>query len=416
MFYDPRILWTLTGVAVRISQRLGLHRDGASLGLPMFEVEMRRRLWWQLIILDNRSAELAGSGNSSSHHLWNTKLPLNVNDSDLNPDMRELPVEHTGLTEMMFCLVRYSLGTLLRRSNRMDGFDGSLQWLSSGNVPLLEKDRAIDELERLHKEKFTQYCDPIIPFHLIAALVAETAVCKLRLMAHHPRQYADGGVNLPQTEKDDLFKIAIRILEKDNFCHSNKSMQGYLWHVNAFFQLEAFTYVLSELRIRTAGEIVDRAWQEVSEVFEHHPEMMTERKNTLYVAVQNLTTKAWGSRQAEFGRQYQGQKGMALTPPRSIAKLCQRRMTAAQSTQSPALTSSSIPLEPPTGVRTRGEQEPAVQQYRAESQTSGDWSYGFDPHVFSGALATDMSPMDWAYWDDLMQGCEFPALDDRTLK
>lgn len=46
--YDPQAVWILSGVAVRICQRIGLHRDGEDLGLEPFEVQMRRRLFWQV--------------------------------------------------------------------------------------------------------------------------------------------------------------------------------------------------------------------------------------------------------------------------------------------------------------------------------------------------------------------------------
>ena len=39
--YEPRAVWSLTGVAVRIAQGMGLERDGVFLGLPPFETEMR---------------------------------------------------------------------------------------------------------------------------------------------------------------------------------------------------------------------------------------------------------------------------------------------------------------------------------------------------------------------------------------
>lgn len=54
---DARKLWTLTGLVVRIAQTLGIHRDGSHFGLSPFEVEMRRRLWWQVCVLDARSSE-----------------------------------------------------------------------------------------------------------------------------------------------------------------------------------------------------------------------------------------------------------------------------------------------------------------------------------------------------------------------
>jgi hypothetical protein len=48
----------MTGVAVRLGQTMGLHRDGITLGLSPFETEMRRRLWWHLVHLDFRAADM----------------------------------------------------------------------------------------------------------------------------------------------------------------------------------------------------------------------------------------------------------------------------------------------------------------------------------------------------------------------
>lgn len=54
---DARKIWTMTGLVVRIAQTLGIHRDGSHFGLAPFEIEMRRRLWWQVCVLDARSSE-----------------------------------------------------------------------------------------------------------------------------------------------------------------------------------------------------------------------------------------------------------------------------------------------------------------------------------------------------------------------
>lgn len=53
---DGRMIWTLTGLVVRIAQTLGIHRDGSHFDISPFEIEMRRRLWWQVCILDARAA------------------------------------------------------------------------------------------------------------------------------------------------------------------------------------------------------------------------------------------------------------------------------------------------------------------------------------------------------------------------
>ncbi|KAG9075293.1 hypothetical protein FS749_013041 [Ceratobasidium sp. UAMH 11750] len=44
--------WSLLGATLRLAQALGLHRDGARLGLPAAETECRRRLWAHLFYAD----------------------------------------------------------------------------------------------------------------------------------------------------------------------------------------------------------------------------------------------------------------------------------------------------------------------------------------------------------------------------
>lgn len=71
---DARKIWTLTGLAVRIAQTLGIHRDGSHFSLPPFEIEMRRRLWWQVCILDARSSEDHGCDPTIVEAFFDTKM------------------------------------------------------------------------------------------------------------------------------------------------------------------------------------------------------------------------------------------------------------------------------------------------------------------------------------------------------
>lgn len=54
---DPTYSWNTTGLAVRLAQSLGMHRDGDALNLSPFDAEMRRRLWWGICILDTPASE-----------------------------------------------------------------------------------------------------------------------------------------------------------------------------------------------------------------------------------------------------------------------------------------------------------------------------------------------------------------------
>ena len=407
--YDHRSLWAFTGVAVRIGQGLGLHRDGTSLGLSVFESELRRRLWWQIMILDNRSAELSGSGKSVMAHLWDTKPPLNVNDSDLSPTMREPPVEHTGLTEMAFSMVRHEIGRFFRHPDTSRSFGVEPQDPSSIPEFLSEKDKVIDELERTIEHKFLRLCDPMIPLHVLVIAVARSAICKLRLIAHHPRRYPEGFKSMPQSEKDILFCNCLTMMEQDNLAHSNKSTQRFLWHVKVYFQLEALACLLYDLSQRTTGEPVVKAWRQLDELFEHHAEILTDRRNALFLAIQNLAIKAWQARETALVRQNCRATEILLRPPRLISILMMSHRIPTMTshiTASNASDGSHMPL-----ASQPAERRPIDDPHPGGGIVSDENSNNSGLPVFSDTLKTDMNPMDWDYWDELLRGSEFQIFD-----
>ena len=341
-------------------------------------------------------------------HLWDTKPPLNVNDSDLNPNMKEPPAEHTGLTEMAFNMLRLEMGRFFRHPDASSSFGSELQDPSSIAVFLSEKDKVIDELERTIEYKFVRLCDPMIPLHMLVAGVAKCAISKLRLIAHHPRRYPEGAKSMPQSEKDMLFSNCLKMVEQDNIAHSNKSTQRFLWHVKVYFQPEALAYLLNDLCQRTTGEPMARAWRLLDELFEHHPELLTDRKNALFVAIQNLTMKAWKARETAFECQNHGLSGTTLRPPRLISNLILH--------ENPPLTGRAVVSDAHQGsdVPSPGQSVEHRHIDGLHSSSEGgleDVSNNYGLPVFSDTLQTDMSSMDWAYWDELLRGSDLQMFD-----
>ena len=124
---DARVIWTLSGLVVRMAQSLGIHRDGSHFKLRPFEIEMRRRLWWQICILDARASEDHGCDPTINDQLFDTKMPLNVNDEDLVPEMPELPESKIGCTEMTFGLIRFEITSTLKKIQFVPPGPGKVQ-------------------------------------------------------------------------------------------------------------------------------------------------------------------------------------------------------------------------------------------------------------------------------------------------
>ncbi len=68
---------------------------------------------------DTNAAALA------STYEWSAKLPLNVQDSDLYPELKELLPAWKGATSMICCLLRYDFCDMFRH-NEAFGIDNSL--------------------------------------------------------------------------------------------------------------------------------------------------------------------------------------------------------------------------------------------------------------------------------------------------
>ncbi|KAI4174442.1 MAG: hypothetical protein LQ346_008237 [Caloplaca aetnensis] len=406
---DPRSLWIHCGTAVRLSQRIGLHRDGSKLGLPPFEIEMRRRLWWQIVVLDSRVAELSGAGTSIVTALFDTRLPSNVNDSNLNPEMGELPPNHLGTSDMTFCLARYEIIDFLKNSNTtFFFFDGA--WAKPDEVPatLAEKDQAIDELERRLEEKYLRHCDPQITLHFLTKMFARTAVYRMRLVAHHPRLHPDKGASMPTEEKDLLCRLSLNMIENDNITHRNKSTDKFAWFVNTNFQFPAFIYLISELRHRTRGELASRGWQAICEGFQYRMSFIAERKQSpMFQATSALALKAWQAREADA----LAHNEPVPEAPDYIVTL--RNIFGEPPSKHHKRDPSKYPRATPGGAdpATHAETTGERPQQHAHGLPYVDFATAAETAPNPGTNPTEWSPMDWTYWDQLIQTWE-PQVPD----
>ena len=104
---DIRSVWMLSGIALSLAQAMGMHSDSASFHLDSIETEVRRRVWWMLCQIDITISDDCGL---ESHVPWSmdTKLPLNVNDADLNSS-RGAIIPGSEFTEMTPTLVKIEM-------------------------------------------------------------------------------------------------------------------------------------------------------------------------------------------------------------------------------------------------------------------------------------------------------------------
>ncbi|KAF2622361.1 hypothetical protein BU25DRAFT_377836 [Macroventuria anomochaeta] len=257
---DARKIWTLTGLVVRIAQTLGIHRDGSHFGLAPFEIEMRRRLWWQVCILDARSSEDHGCDPTIVEAQFDAKMPLNVNDTDLHPDMTECPQERTGFTDMTFSLIRFEVANIFRRILYIPPGPVRCTELFA-NFSIAEKEKWITECHQQMEDKYLKDCDMSIPLCWVTATISRLIMSKMWLIVYHPHQRKDGGASLPQETKDKLFITSLENVEYSMLLETEARTMKWGWLFRTYVQWHAIAFLLSELCVRTKGEAVERAWR-----------------------------------------------------------------------------------------------------------------------------------------------------------
>ncbi|CAG8972298.1 hypothetical protein HYALB_00001699 [Hymenoscyphus albidus] len=293
---DPRALYCLTGIAVRLGQRMGLNFDGTLCAMPPFETEMRRRLWWQIVFLDTRIGELSGSATSMFQHIRSVHLPLNVNDADLFPDMREPPVEHPGATEMLFVLPRCEvIKFLLKNQSRHPP-------VGPGILEIPQKE--MQEFEDYVTEKYRKCSDPQIPLHKSSILNTRYHILRAKLRGRPPSSYVRNP-NTSEAEKEKVFTLSLEMVETFHLMITSPNIERFHWMVFKNFPFPAHVHLLVALRTRTTGPLSDRAWDALIEHGRIRRSLSWGKwraedrsTSTVQLAMANLTIKAWEAREA----------------------------------------------------------------------------------------------------------------------
>ncbi|KAK6367947.1 hypothetical protein LTS17_010100 [Exophiala oligosperma] len=260
-----RGVWVLNGLAIRLAQSIGIHRDGARLGLSPFESEIRRRLWWHLLSRDGRAGE--DYGLQDTEHLLlscDVPLPLNVDDADLYPDMKELPPERKGWTGMTFDLINIEL---VKAAQRLSALAAS-SYSSPGVAPSEDVRKSVLDQSRERIQERLRYCNPVIPQQRMTLFCASWLLRKVdfvtrqqwSLLQHHSSPRSEDFAT-EENLQEALELLQPRLEEGDEL------LKPYGWAKKAYPQYHVTMYVLWHLCIKPDGPSTGRAWRAVDTLF-----------------------------------------------------------------------------------------------------------------------------------------------------
>lgn len=264
---DPRSMSSLLGVAIRIAQRLGIDSESANIKCTVLDAEIRRRVWWSLVFFDSRIGEMAGYKPVTLAPTWDCRIPLNVNDSDLRPEMKEPPMVQGKYAEALFTVVRSEVGEFVRHATfYLDFTTPALKPIAKhGHHGSVLEGSGMARLERMIEDKYLQSCDSDNPLHFITIWTTRAYFAKYSLVEYYSK--CSSGQQT-EAQRDDALSHAFRWLECDTMIMNSPLAKGYLWLVRYYFPLPAYLHIIQDLKRRLVGEQAERAWEIMSTHYE----------------------------------------------------------------------------------------------------------------------------------------------------
>jgi hypothetical protein len=327
---DPRSLSSMLGIALRIAQRIGIHDESVNKKHDALEADLRRRLWWSLILFDARISEMTDFRLGFLLPTWDCKLPLNANDLDLRPGMKTPPEIHGVISENIFALIRSEFGDFLRHcSFHLDFTNPALKSITRPKP--LESGAEVDELaalERIIEDRYLQYCDPQNPLHFMTIWWARGQLAKIRFikyLSECPR------ISTAQTEaqRDMGISYALTLLECDTKIISSNLSKGFRWLIYLNFPFPAYVHVVQDLRKRPLAKHAGVAWDIMSENcaarfidVDGRDKFMEKKENPFFKIFTGVVFQAWAARSEAMA----DMEPSTMEPPPRIVTQIKNRM------------------------------------------------------------------------------------------
>ncbi|KZF24368.1 hypothetical protein L228DRAFT_266711 [Xylona heveae TC161] len=260
----------LVAAAIRIAQCMGLHRDGTNYGLSPLETHVRRLIWYQLCYLDIRSCDAHGPRPSIRRDDFDTKFPLNVDDTAFgssSPPTEDAPF----WTDMTFARVRFEC----HETHRMIWFERPR--LERKEITLLHLLGKVDNFRRTMQEKFLTMLDDTVPLHRYARLVFQIHFNRNFLMILH-RFMASPHKKIPDRLRQVAISCAVEQLEAAIEIETSPELRPWLWFSRTCQQFHSGLFLLIEIYFYPNQPLADRVWKVLDYTFELSSDLPREVK------------------------------------------------------------------------------------------------------------------------------------------
>ena len=258
-----------------MAECMGLHRDGQSTySLNPLDTHVRRLIWHQLCFLDIRTCEAQGPRPSIRRDDYDTNLPLNCEEDQLDDPP---PVDDTApqkWTSSLLPLIRFEINEIMR-----------ILWIDRRK---LEQKRTtltavLSKIETFRKRMLEKY-DPClaspnaVPIQRYARLVMNLLLYRLHAMILPLFQMNTTGARLSPKLNRILVTSGVMILEIGIQLEADPAFRPWAWYAGAYHQFQIALLLATELYYRPDNPEKARIWACLDYVFDTDRSLPPEAK------------------------------------------------------------------------------------------------------------------------------------------
>lgn len=293
---SPRFVWMMTGLVIRMAQYLGLQRDGTHFKhLTPFEIEMRRKVWWAVCMLDVRASEDQGTDLTITSGSFDTRIPLNINDADIDPETKQMPTERDGVTDMSFARIWFGIGDIMRQMMALSVRDGV--------AGLEDQSRLLNEIYQKFEQGYCQYTTESGNIaYWVGVTISRLVMAKMTLIVFLPVLFSSPSEQISDEVRAKLLVSAIEVAEYNHALNAEQACRQWRWIYQTYTHWHAIVYLMIEISRRPWSPIVERAWVALHSSWLIPVQTPIDKNLRIWVPLRKLMDKACKHRNGELNR------------------------------------------------------------------------------------------------------------------
>ncbi|KAM0230495.1 hypothetical protein ACHAPO_009260 [Fusarium lateritium] len=384
----------MLAVAIRIAERMGIQSEAKNARCSILEAELRRRLWWSLVLFDSRFSALGDHKPTTLVPSWDCALPINVSDSELREETKTPPKVQDQATEAIFAIVRGEIGEFYRNSPFYLAFTNPVM------KPLAKKLPPGGDvtLEKTIEDKYLRFCDPDNRVHFMAMWTARSNVMNCRLMNDY-LTYLDTSTGYTPERQEAAVLCALNWLEYDTKLSSSPLTKNFRWFLQLHFPFPAYIRVIQHLKGQPFSDQTERAWKVMHENYSARAAPDANIPAPVFRPFTNIVLYAW-----ETVKKAHQKAGKETTTPEIVDFINEKIADMSLNNEKNkdqcqgAMDTDDISMQIPMGFG-----DPSTM-FNMGGQNFGDMSgpYMADP----ASLTVDISQMNWGSmgWGSAVNG------------